>query len=95
MPNIETGLKTPNKNIVELGDLLVIEGMPGNIAVIPITEIREDGVSAFSEHGTRVSGSCSYNKAVILKKDGTYLVGSKVKGFCAFIEEAASKQLKT
>jgi len=96
MENLEIRLRTPNKDNVEPGDLLVIDtGIPDNISVIPIDEIREDGVSAFSKYGVRVSGSCPYHLAIILKKDGTYLVGNKVKGFCAFIEEAASKQLKT
>jgi hypothetical protein len=93
MEGLKLRIETPNNKNVELGDLLVIDtGIPENISIIPIDEIREDGISAHSNHGVRVSGSCPYHSAIILKKDGTYLIGNRVKGFYTFIEESMSKK---
>ena len=62
--------KRPNKDSVDLGDYLV-----NNRRLFPITKIRDLGILC---RGNFEGVSTRYEMVIILKRDGTYLVGEKV-----------------
>ena len=62
----------PNKNNVKKGDLLVIKNKSLEIKLAPIKDIFEDRVWAEWYDG---GASRTYEKAIIRKEDGTWLVG--------------------
>jgi len=64
--------KRPNKNNVGVGDFLVIKNKSQEIKLAPIKDVFKDRVWAEWYDGGE---SKIYEKALILKKDGTYLVG--------------------
>jgi len=84
-------MRTPDKNNVELGDLLVIE-VNNRSVLLPIISILDEGVVASGQY-LRGLAKRPYNEAVILKKDGTYLIGSEVSGFFTFAEQMVSKEV--
>lgn len=89
MASHEINIRTPNKDNIKLGDLLVVGGIP-YLEVVPVVRLEEDRIIAHGEYlrSTVVSG---YSEAVVLKADGTYLVGRNVRGFFTFIEKRASE----
>ena len=64
----------PNKNSVDLGDFLILTY--GDIVLAEIVKINEHDVVADVENN--ISFHCPYEKAVILKRDRTYLIGDKI-----------------
>ena len=80
-------MRTPTRESVESGDLLVVDMVPG-FCLLPIVNIREDKLIADGKY-LRGAASSNYEDAVVLKKDGTYLVGRGVKGFFTFAEQIA------
>jgi len=68
--------KNPNYDNVDLGDLLVCEDSSGTSLILPITEVIEDGVVG---HGYHAHVTREYERCVILKRDGSYLVGEDVQ----------------
>ena len=60
----------PNKDNVELGDLLIYEGK-----LLPIKRFGDDFIFGGRELAMRMS---AYEFAIVLKKDGRYLVGENV-----------------
>jgi len=67
--------KRPNKSNVSLGDILVVSRQNHGISMFPITQVRDLSICANSEewgHFRRI-----YDDAIVLKKDGSYLVGKK------------------
>ena len=68
-------VQTPDKGNVGLGDLLVLEGFKGGLNLLPITAVEEQQLRAGSGNDT---GSSPYALAIILKKDGSYLVGEEL-----------------
>lgn len=68
-------LQSPNKDNVDLGDLLVLEGFKGGIKVMPITALEEKQIIAESHDSP---SSSPYDLAIVLKKDGAYLVGESI-----------------
>jgi hypothetical protein len=67
----------PTKQNVELGDLLVTE-FPGEdgTRVMPIVDLGDNELSA---RGSAGFVRRAYEQAVVLKKDGSYLVGKKAQ----------------
>ena len=65
----------PNKDNVELGDFLVAEDSFHVPLIGPITKVNEKEIVAFT---TLSAYSRSYENAIVLKKDGSYLVGENV-----------------
>lgn len=70
-------IKRPTRNNVELGDLLVAEGcfFCSGLMLVPITEVKEKKIFAQS---IDASVSVPYEEAVVLKRDGSYLIGERV-----------------
>lgn len=60
---------------VEEGDLLVA-GMHFGISVLQIDKIDERGIMGTDRDGTIAKRS--YGRAVVLKKDGSYLIGEEL-----------------
>ena len=69
--------KRPNKDNVEIGDLLVVEGGM-NLHTYPIEKVGNDIVVSSVTGGL---SSTYYKRAIVLKKDGSYLVGEHVTKF--------------
>ncbi len=87
----EINIRTPNKDNIQLGDLLVVGGIPYP-EILPVIELGEDKIIAQGGHLRGLAAS-EYDHAVVLKADGTYLVGRNVRGFFTFIEKRASEHL--
>jgi hypothetical protein len=66
-----------SKDNVELADLLVVPR--GRVIVLcPIYRIEEEHLLGLNGNET---WKAEYGDAVVLKKDGTYLVGNRIKEF--------------
>lgn len=65
----------PKKGNVELGDLLIMEAN-NRMFPVPITGLSNVRISA---RGSWISGNAKYEDAVVLKQDGSYLVGERAE----------------
>jgi len=78
-PNSEKNKKMkmdwPNRKNVELGDLLVLtcRNFVENLGIYPIVEIGGKEVTARTSTGVKFKRK--YQEAVVLKENGTYLIG--------------------
>ncbi|MBR9706623.1 hypothetical protein GOV14_06315 [Candidatus Pacearchaeota archaeon] len=75
--NIESylkGIESPSSKNILATDKLIISSGPLIIA-LPVIKIREEGVTAGSG---KLSITRKYEDCLILKPDGTYLIGNKI-----------------
>lgn len=72
-------VKRPNKRNIELGDFLVVSSANERdpVEMLEIKAVNSGTIRGDSPSGHRTSFR-KYDNAVVLKKDGTYLVGRKV-----------------
>jgi len=71
--------KSPNRNNVDLGDLLLATGIHGRSTILPIYRIEDNLVyGRLQDDDNGHFTSTSYGEAVVLKQDGTYLVGESI-----------------
>ena len=72
-----------SKLSVQIGDLLVVNSQTGRgVEAVSIIEAKEDQISARAKWGFACE---SYDNAVVLKQDGTYLLG---KNIAAWLESS-------
>jgi len=73
-------MERPNKNNVNLGDLLVIGGNgDGNPVYIPITKI--DGEFIIATRDNKSYYSQSYGRALVVKNNNCFLIGEQVPDY--------------
>ena len=72
---------------VQPGDLLVVNlPMGRGVEAVPIRELKEDQIVAFGQCGS----ACErYDNAIVLRKDGSYLLG---KNAAAWVEKAEAER---
>ena len=73
MAKVPENIGRPTRDNVEKGDFLVVD-LPCHFGcgVLQIKRVKENQIGAREESS---SAHRTYNKAIVLKKDGTYLVG--------------------
>jgi len=69
------GIDSPNGTNVDLGDLLVVKNPLGTPRLAPIENINCQNGIKFRATAENLCSDVEHYEAIILKKDGTYLIG--------------------